>query len=134
MHKSIRVTKAVWDKRAETKLLQVEVEILVYGQDDQIALTKKVPPGINDTILMIEAQVIPGSGPKKGHFRKESKSFFTTGNEPWRSVEVLYDEAVDSMPITVLQWAAPEIGQILGDGGSAGGSRKGDGNDTGGSS
>jgi hypothetical protein len=134
MHKSIRVTKAVWDKRAETKLLQVEVEILVYGQDDQIALTKKVPQGTNDTILMIEAQLIPGSGPKKGHFRKESKSFFTIGNEPWRSVEVLYDEAVDSMPITVLQWAAPEIGQILGGGGTIGGSKKGDGDDTGSSS
>lgn len=138
MSNQFKLISATWDKGPKTKFLSLVMEITVYTEDAEVNVTQADLPGTTETRLVVDVEVVEGSGPMEGHMQTfEPSPLITIGNEPWTHVNARYGDLSDSVPITVLENDGDAKGdgddtggpKLKGDGGSGGGSKRQEGAD-----
>ncbi|RLD36527.1 MAG: hypothetical protein DRJ10_01910 [Bacteroidetes bacterium] len=57
---------AILNLKEQPQSLYVHGSIMVYRMDDTIKISKVSPQGINPSILVLDLEIVNGSGPMKG--------------------------------------------------------------------
>jgi hypothetical protein len=104
MH-DVRIVRAEWDMRPKTKTMIIEGHVMVESPDDTVEPQIADSDPINEQILLIELVIKSSNGPKKPQPIPFYFPHYTTGHEPWTTVEVVSPDSKDTSPITKLTWA-----------------------------
>ncbi len=107
--KSIKITNVIWDKRPKTKFLIVEGIAQVQSFTDTVIIKVSEPQGINQNILLLDANIVSNQGPIKPQPVPFYFKIMTNGDEPWTHVQISDGNSNDMSPITILSWnGSPE--------------------------
>ena len=81
--------------------LHIHGSTLVYTDDTTVTLEKANPQGINPTILLMNLNVVEGTGPRKGVMKPFS--FHVTGEEAlqYLQVQIVINDSVPDLLINV---------------------------------